>query len=127
MNILIDTHILLWALYKKTELSETAQKLITEKDSIVYVSLASIWEIEIKHSIGKLNVFAFEVLKDSKEANFKILSIKSEHILGLEELEYIHRDPFDRLLISQAQTEGMKLLTSDSKIEKYNKDFIIMN
>lgn len=127
MNILIDTHILLWALYSSNKLSQNTKDLLTNDDYIKYISLTSIWEIEIKHCLGKLEYEACEVLKDAEEAGYKVLSIKKEHIFELGKLEYIHNDPFDRLLICQAKSENMNFITNDSKIKQYNKDFVIMN
>lgn len=127
MNILIDTHILLWSLYKTEKLSSRTISLLSNDDNLKYISLASVWEIEIKNSIGKLDYDASEVLKDAEEAGFKVLDIKKKHIFGLHNLERIHNDPFDRLLISQAETEELSFITSDSKIKQYGKDFVIMN
>ena len=127
MNILIDTHILLWALYKSEKLSSNTIELLNDENNLKYISLVSIWEIEIKNSIGKLEYNSSDVLKDAESAGFKVLDIKKTHIFGLETLEHIHNDPFDRLLISQADVEGFKFITNDSKIVKYNKEYIIMN
>ncbi len=127
MDILIDTHILLWALYKTEKLSKNTVDLLSNDDNLKYVSLASIWEIEIKHSLGKLEFDSSLVLKDTEQSGFKILEIKKEHIFELKNLEHIHNDPFDRLLLSQAFAEKMNFITSDSKIEQYKKDFILMN
>lgn len=127
MNILIDTHILLWALYKAEKLSSNTVKLLSDENNLKYISLVSIWEIEIKSSIGKLEYNSAEVLRDAEAAGFKILDIKKEHIFGLNNLAKIHNDPFDRLLISQAEEESFKLITNDSKIRQYDKSFVVMN
>lgn len=127
MNIIVDTHILLWTLYNPEKLSPKSLKLIKNDLNIKYVSLASIWEIEIKHSIGKLEFKSADVLAHAQMSGFKILNIEAEHIYALEYLEKIHNDPFDRLLMCQARAEQFSLLTDDSKIQQYNKDYVIMN
>ena len=127
MYILIDTHILLWSLYNTDKLSENTKRLLEDDNVIKYISLASIWEIEIKHSIGKLDFKGSDVLSDAESGGYKILDIKKEHIYKLSSLELIHRDPFDRLIICQAESEHLHLITSDEKIKEYKKDFVIMN
>ena len=121
MRYLIDTHVALWV-FMGEPISETAKDILDDVTAEVYVSIASAWEVAIKVSAGKLKyaggVRAF--LNDIKMNYFKLLDIKESHIELVEELEYHHRDPFDRLLIAAAKTNGMTILTADENIHKYN-------
>ena len=122
MNILIDTHIALWSLYDEKKLSKKAKQLLLDSNNTIYYSLASAWEVEIKHSIGKLPVPADTFIEDCDSTGFLPLSIKKEHILSLKDLPLLpdnHKDPFDRLLLTQAKSEKMAFLTLDKKILAY--------
>ena len=124
MNILIDTHIALWSLYEDKKLSKKAKGLLLDSNNTIYYSLASAWEVEIKHSIGKLSVPADAFIEDCDSIGFLPLSIKKEHILGLKDLPLLpdgHKDPFDRLLLTQARSERMAFLTLDKKILAYGE------
>ena len=121
MRYLIDTHVALWVLTGEP-LSDKVKKILDDVTAEIYVSIVSAWEIAIKISAGKLKytggVKAF--LEDIKLNEFKLLDITESHIVLVEGLEYHHRDPFDRLLIASAKTEGMTLLTADENIHKYD-------
>ncbi len=119
--IIIDTHTLLWFMFDDTKLSEEALSLI-KTDDRVYVSIASLWEIAIKQSLGKLEIknSVQELAGKCYEAGIDILSIEPKHLDCIKLLPNIHNDPFDRLIISQAITENMPLVTKDSIIPKYN-------
>lgn len=121
MDYLLDTHTLLWFLDGSNDLSPTSRKIIEEKNSVVLVSLVSIWEITIKQSLGKLVLnFDFLELKNKLDENdFQFLPIDYEHITRLSVLPMNHRDPFDRLLISQAITENLVLISKDSVFSSY--------
>jgi PIN domain nuclease of toxin-antitoxin system len=125
MRILLDTHILLWFLNDSTELSPKSISLLKEADE-VYASTVNIWEIVVKYSIGKLRIkFQVHNLLDIiNDSGLKILNIKPEHALKLVDLENYHKDPFDRLLISQSLVEPLHLLTSDSLIAQYKGNVI---
>lgn len=118
MNYLIDTHVLLWWYEDPSKLKESTLKIISNRDNSIYVSDVVIWEIVIKVSIGKLkpkqNIYQ-EIEKD-----FELLPIKSTHIHRIANLESIHRDPFDRLLIAQSIEEDMTVITHDKLILKYD-------
>lgn len=117
MRILLDTHLLLWALAAPARLSEGARHLIDKSE--VFVSAASIWEISIKAGLGKLKADPHEVLAALEPAGFQLLAIGGEHAARVGGLPPIHRDPFDRLLVAQALTEPMHLLTNDPVLEGY--------
>ncbi len=127
MRVLLDTHLLLWCLEKSEKLPDQAYQIILTADE-VYASTANIWEIIIKISIGKLKVQAKpqDMIQTIADSGFEMLSIKPEHALKLAELEDIHRDPFDRILIAQSMVEPLHLLTCDSAIAKYGGNIIHM-
>ena len=117
---LLDTHTLLWFLHDSPQLSKKALDIITTEKRI-YVSIASLWEISIKKSIGKLN-FEYQIQKIETlcyEKDISLLQITSKHLDKLIELPNIHNDPFDRLFISQAITESFNIITKDSIIPQY--------
>ncbi len=118
---LIDTPTLIWFMFDDTQLSDKALSTIKTEDK-VYVSIASLWEIAIKQSIGKLDieVTSVELADKCSEAGIDILSITPKQLDYISKLPSIHNDPFDRLIISQAITEGLSLVTKDEKIAKYD-------
>lgn len=117
---LLDTHTLLWALFSENALSENAKKFILD-DNDIYVSIASLQEIAIKQSIGKLETKeSIEIIaRICRDEDFYLLPILPSHLDYLKTLPQIHGDPFDRLLISQAAIEGLTIITKDSKIPAY--------
>jgi PIN domain nuclease of toxin-antitoxin system len=117
LNILLDTHLLLWALLQPTKLKSRARALIEQNE--VFVSSASIWEISIKSSLGKLEADPRIVLEALEPAGLRKLSISAEHAAKLFELPPHHRDPFDRLLLAQALCEPLTLLTDDDVLGQY--------
>ena len=119
MRILLDTHLVLWALAAPERLPDAAHRLIERAD--VYVSAASIWEISIKTSLGKLSADPREVLAALDPAGFLPLPISAEHAARVADLPPVHRDPFDRLLVAQALCEPMRLLTMDTVLAGYGE------
>jgi len=121
MNVLLDTHIALWALVDDPRLSDTARAIIVNPANIMYWSVASMWEIAIKHSLkpDKIPVSAVDFLHYCSQAGYEQLSIRESHVVALESLPAHHNNPFDRLLVAQAQSEGMTLLTHDDSLEQY--------
>ena len=121
MNVLIDTHIAIWAIYDNSKLTEQMTSILLDKENTIYYSLVSAWEVEIKHNIGKSEIPSKEFIKDCENAGFSVLSLKKKHIIELENIPFRkdHRDPFDRLLIAQAKSEEMWFLTKDGKILSY--------
>jgi Uncharacterized protein conserved in bacteria len=122
MNVLLDTHALLWFLNGDNELSEKSRKAIEEINNDKFISIVSLWEIAIKISLKKLEFKkGFKNIYHLIEKNgFNILHISFEHTLIVSSLEFIHRDPFDRLLVAQAIHEKMIIITKDSNITKYH-------
>ena len=119
--ILLDTHALLWFLNDDEKLPPEIRGII-EGDMQVFVSIASFWEIAIKNSIGKLPLecSVTEMLLTCKQYKFNLLQIEPSHLERLKQLPRIHGDPFDRLLICQAQAESLTLVTRDENIPKYD-------
>jgi PIN domain nuclease of toxin-antitoxin system len=118
MTLLLDTHFLLWIANGHQRLTPKAKKIISAADA-VYMSAASIWEISIKVSVGKLAVDV-DVLTDSLlNAGLVELPVSIEHTKALKALPPVHRDPFDRMLVAQAMTEPMHLLTVDAALTAY--------
>jgi len=118
VKLLLDTHILLWWLSKSPQLSARAEQEIAEPTNAIFVSAASIWEIRIKERLGKLKLprsFA-RVLRNQ---GFEELPIMIEHAHAAGGLPLHHRDPFDRMLIAQAVSEGLTIVTHDRAFEKY--------
>jgi PIN domain nuclease of toxin-antitoxin system len=122
MVILLDTHFVLWSLSGNKRISKVVSELLADPDQVVKVSLASVWEMAIKHSIGKLRLEGDlrDTLENIRTLGFDLLSIEKEHILALSSIPHHHRDPFDRMLIAQAQHEGMHLLTADPQFKLYD-------
>jgi PIN domain nuclease of toxin-antitoxin system len=123
MRILIDTHLLLWSLATPAKLSTKARRLIDGSE--VFVSAASIWEISIKSALGKLAAKSSDVLAAIEPAGFSLLAISGEHAAHVAALPNHHRDPFDRLLIAQARSEPLHLLTNDDMLAAYG-DLVIV-
>lgn len=119
MRVLLDTHLLLWALGSPARLPPKARRIIRDAD--VYVSAASIWEISIKAALGKLRADPHEVFGALEPAGFLSLPIAGAHAVRVASLPPIHRDPFDRLLIAQALEEPMRLLTDDAVLGAYGE------
>lgn len=123
MNYLLDTHALLWWLTEPQKLSEKAQEIIRNRTNLIYVSSASIWEMAIKKSIGKLTL-PHNLLATVTAEFFKFLPILPEEALGVADLPSLHADPFDRLLIIQAKLHDLVLITNDTKITEYPVTFV---
>ena len=120
MRVLLDTHIALWAVTGHASLSKQAKAIILDADD-VFVSVASTWEIAIKHALGKgdMPVSAEQALQAFKDAGYVMLDIKPQHTLRVEQLPPIHRDPFDRMLVAQALCEPLILVTCDPLVAQY--------
>jgi PIN domain nuclease of toxin-antitoxin system len=117
-RILLDTHVLLWWLIDSPKLGVTAREAIAAADNVVYVSAASIWEIAIKKSLGKLRApDNFDHILEQE--GFEELPVSVYHAEQAGGLPAHHRDPFDRMLIAQAQAEGLLLLSQDKQISAY--------
>lgn len=124
MNYLLDTHTLIWYLNGDKNLSSDSKIAIDNPENSKFVSIASIWEIAIKISLKKLflSVSIEELIEAIDKSQINVLEIRIPHLVQISKLEYIHRDPFDRLLVSQAILESMVLITKDENIKKYNAE-----
>ena len=115
---LLDTHILIWWLYDHPNLDSAFRDSIADPNNEIIVSVASLWEIEIKRSLGKLIIDAnyFQAIENE---DFTILPIYASHTLSLRNLPNIHKDPFDRILVAQALCEKLTIMTKDTIIPHY--------
>jgi PIN domain nuclease of toxin-antitoxin system len=120
-RILVDTHLLLWAVSEPKKLPAQARRRIEEAE--VFVSAASIWEVSIKTALGKLAADPTELLAELEPAGFRLLPVTGEHAAAVALLPPLHSDPFDRMLVAQAKTEPLILLTNDSVLCGYG-DFV---
>ncbi|MES2823904.1 MAG: type II toxin-antitoxin system VapC family toxin [Pseudomonadota bacterium] len=120
MRILLDTHIYLWWLQDHPKLSAVAREKIISTTE-VYVSSASIWEAAIKIAIGKLEADIDELVSNIELSGFIELPVSAKHATQIIRLPDIHRDPFDRMLVAQAMSEPLRLLTADMQIAKYSE------
>lgn len=127
MKYLLDTHTFLWWILHDQQLSDQIKELISNPDNQIFLSAASGWEIAIKSGIGRLTIprpvggFISEHMSENSINN---LSITMSHALQVSELPNHHRDPFDRILISQAQIENLPILSVDPLIRKYDVEVI---
>jgi len=117
MRLLLDTHLLLWAVSEPKRIGREGLAMIARAE--VYVSAASIWEISIKSAQGKLKINPGAVLQAVEPTGFFMLPITGEHATRVYDLGKHHNDPFDRLLVAQAQVESMILLTNDEVLAGY--------
>ena len=131
MNILLDTHMAIWALLDSPKMTNKAKQLITDPDNTIYYSVVSVWEVLLKHSGHPDNMdLSAEVFSDScKDAGFIPLALLDKHVItaGRFPLEVEgHKDPFDRLLLAQAKTENMSFLTHVRRLSNYPEKCIIL-
>lgn len=121
MNFLLDTHLLIWSALQNPKLSPKARLLISDLSNQLWFSTASLWETAIKSALKRPD-FSIEVgqLRAGLLANgYREIAVEGRHVLVFRDLIPLHRDPFDRLLVAQAKSEGMALLTSDRQLAAY--------
>ena len=126
MDYLLDTHLLLWALADSEKLPKKAFEVLMNPKNQIFYSVASMWEVSIKNEKKKLNISGTEFMHYCEQAGYKKLPIDEKHILALETLEKKenspeHNDLFDRILLSQAKSETIQLLTCDKSFLFYNE------
>lgn len=121
MNLLLDTHILLWAAASPEKLPAEALSLINDDNNSLYFSAASIWEVVIKNSLQRpdFQVDPHLLRRGLVDNGYLELPITSLHTLNVAHLPSLHKDPFDRILVAQAEAEGFLLLTADEVVAKY--------
>jgi len=122
MDILLDTHILLWHLTDNSKLRKEKSQIIENTQPQKFFSIASLWEIAIKTSIGKLQIQQSIEMIVPREVI--ILDLKLPHLKLVQKLPFYHRDPFDRILIAQAQFENLTIMTDDASFKNYDIDLI---
>ena len=126
MNLLLDTHVALWAITDNPRLSKKARELIESPKSSVWISAATVWEIAIKHSLGRCDmpVSGRDALRYFQESGYRFLPVEPEHTAAVEELPSHHADPFDRILVAQSLVEPMRLITHDTMVARYSDTII---
>ena len=121
MKLLVDTHAFLWFMVGDARLSATARRALEDDDGEWWLSAASVWELSIKSSLKRLVLPApaAEYVAEKVHAGLRILSVEWAHAAAVERLPFHHRDPFDRLLVAQAQAERLAVVTDDAMFRQY--------
>ena len=132
MRLLLDTHILIWALADDPKLPKEARKLILDENNLLYASVVSVWEVIIKRALhpNEMPYSGRDFFDACERAGFETLAVNAAHVLAVEGLRRganapPHKDPFDRLLIAQAKVEGMTLVTHDSLLSGYGAPCVL--
>ena len=131
MRLLLDTHIALWAIADHPALSAKARELIQDADNEVVISAASIWEIAIKHALARggpndMPISGHQALNYFRTAGFQTLAVSAGHAAEVETLPRLHADPFDRMLVAQALSVPLRLLTHDHRLAAYSDTVILI-
>ena len=121
MKLLIDTQSFIWFTEDDIKMPKKIKDIMNDNNNELLLSIAGLWEITIKTSIGKLNMKKniHELIKNISNDGFKILPIEPSHLLELSKLNFIHRDPFDRIIIAQSLSENIPVISSDSIFKEY--------
>ena len=129
MDLLLDTHALIWFINGDNQLPDKSVNLIKNLENKCFVSIATVWELAIKLSLGKLDLNGGfdEISKIMRLYDFEVLPITFEHIQKLLTLDFHHRDPFDRIIISQGLVEKLTVITKDENFPKYNLKIVWKN
>jgi PIN domain nuclease of toxin-antitoxin system len=131
VRLLLDTHIALWAVVDDLRLRTNAAELIADQANEIFVSTATLWEIAIKHALARggpndMPISAQDAHGYFREAGYALLDITPAHAVAVEELPALHADPFDRILVAQALTVPLRLLTHDQRVARYNDTVILV-
>jgi len=129
MRLLLDTHILIWALSDTPRLPSEAKRLILDPANEIFVSAVTVWEIAIKHALNRKTAPPFsasEAMTASLTMGFTFADVSAEHAAAVEDLPPVHADPFDRLIVAHALVEPFRLLTVDKKIAAYSDTIILV-
>jgi PIN domain nuclease of toxin-antitoxin system len=113
VNLLLDSHAFLWWLAEDPKLGTAARQTIADPGSIVHISAATVWELSIKAALGKLDLDGADLVEEIEANDFVELPMTARHAATAATLPRHHEDPFDRMLIAQAQVEGLKIITRD--------------
>jgi PIN domain nuclease of toxin-antitoxin system len=127
MNLLLDTHVAIWAVLEPHRISGRITRLVQGAHNVAYVSTVSIWEISIKFGLGRKRGMPFSgaaAIVEFEAAGFQMLNVLSHHAAAVDDLPPIHGDPFDRLILAQALSEPMRLITRDAKLAAYSDTVI---
>ncbi len=129
-EILLDTHIILWAILKDKRLTNKISDYLLNPDNSIYYSIASMWEVQIKHSLGKLPISGKEFMHFCEMSGYHKLPVDDLHVMELESLKRDesappHNDPFDRIMLSQAIAEGFTFLTHNPLFRGYNERCVV--
>lgn len=128
MRLLLDTHIALWAVSDDPRLPPKARELIAAPRNLIWVSAVSIWEIAIKHGLGRgdMPISGAEAMEYFRLSGYRMLPVSPEHAAAIEMLPAYHQDPFDRLLVAQSLSEPLRLLTHDTTVARYSDTVILV-
>ena len=129
-EILLDTHMILWAMLDDPKLNNKMRNIILDPNNTIYYSIASMWEVQIKYDIKKMPISGIEFMHYCEQSGYHKLPIDDLHVVELaglvrDEAAPYHNDPFDRILISQAKAEGFTFLTHDSLLRGYNEPCLV--
>ena len=126
MKYLLDTHAVIWLIEDSHKMPLKIKEIVKLPENDIYICSISLWEIAIKINLGKikLNMTLDELLDNIKNSYFDILQIEDRHLKTLSKLPFLHKDPFDRLIISSAITEDLTVITIDENIQKYDVPWI---
>lgn len=130
MNLLLDTHVALWAVADSPRLPVAIRDLLTRVENRLWVSAVSVWEIAIKNTlarqgVGAMPITALEALGHFRAAGYEMLTVSADHAAAMERLPPLHSDPFDRLLVAQAVEEPLRLITHDKTVATYDSSIIL--
>jgi PIN domain nuclease of toxin-antitoxin system len=122
VRLLLDTHTFLWFVAGRSDLSRRARRALEDGRAVLFLSAASVWEMAIKISLGRLtlNTTAADYVRGKIESGLQMLPIEWAHAAAVEALPFHHRDPFDRLLVAQAQIEDLTIVSADPAFRKYD-------
>jgi PIN domain nuclease of toxin-antitoxin system len=126
LNLLLDTHVALWAITDNPKLPQKARELIQSPRTTVWISTASVWEIAIKHLLGRgdMPVSSPSAVRYFCESGYRFLPVEAEHAVAVEDLAAHHHDSFDRILVAQALVEPIRLMTHDAQVVLYSDTII---
>ena len=129
-EILLDTHMILWAMLDDPKLNDKMRNIILDPNNTIYYSIASMWEVQIKYDLKKMPISGIEFMHYCEQSGYHKLPVDDLHVVELaglvrDEAAPFHNDPFDRILISQAKAEGFTFLTHDSLLRGYNESCLV--
>jgi PIN domain nuclease of toxin-antitoxin system len=124
MRYLIDSHVLLWLIAESDKIGAVTKKILMNSDSRVYVSLASLWELNLKANKGRLPISSKDILAGTESLGVGIVEVKMQHVEALSKINIDHLDPFDLMLCAQSKSEDMTLVTADQVLLHYFQNSI---